>query len=240
MANISATTTLDSIVKDIQELSEESFGNRGYYRMLSLASRALLDINKFYATRVVTRKQYNLSDLTNGVLPYPDDCIAVVGVFYNEGNTLFPVTHRKDIIYGVNSPYYNLDDATDYTKEISDNYSANYAQPGAVNKYYVYDDVDGRRLIFDKTDDEKVWLKYISTGIDSELGQDTIVPEIYRETIENYVMWKDLMFRGQVNAALAYKEEYKMAAKKLKAIQLPSLEEFKDAVYSTISQGPRR
>ncbi len=234
MANISATTTLDSIVKDIQELSEESFGNRGYYRMLSLASRALLDINKFYATRVVTRKQYNLSDLTNGVLPYPDDCIAVVGVFYNEGNTLFPVTHRKDLIFEEEGG------SVSATYEILDNYSANYAQPGAINKYYVYDDVDGRRLIFDKTDDEKVWLKYISTGIDSELGQDTIVPEIYRETIENYVMWKDLMFRGQVNAALAYKEEYKMAAKKLKAIQLPSLEEFKDAVYSTISQGPRR
>jgi len=235
MANISATTTIDTIIKDFQHITGRGDGD--YYRLFQMVVRALQDIYQFHAMRVVQRKEYNLADLTNGVLPYPQDCIGVIGIEYNRSNRLYPASHKLDIIYGENAS-----GSVSYVAERDDSYVSNYGKTGGRNLYYYTDDKANRRLIFDAVADEKIWLKYVSTGIDADLAEDTVVPKAYVEFIENYIMYKEasLHRRGNKNAAMFYWEEYKKAARRLKTFQGPSLEELKDAIYDGYSQGPKR
>jgi hypothetical protein len=255
MANISATATIDSIIKDLQHISKRDFEGEGYgyNRLLTLVIRAIKDIRKFHAPSVVTQKQYNLSNLINGVLSYPDDCIGVVGVFYEEGGTLFPASERNDIVWedvdedgsvssvtSVNDNYIGTDFYNNYYFTLT-----NYDRAGGRNRYYYTDDKENRRLIFDATADVKIFLKYVSTGIDATLATDSVVPEEYVETIEAYVLWQEALKRGSfdkrfLQSVRLYKNAYNEATRRLKAFQSPTIEQWKDMLYQTFKQGVKR
>lgn len=249
MSNISATTTLDGIVKDFQHISGRE--DRDYWRLFHLAVRGLMDLKKFHATRVVTTKEYNLSNLTNGVLHYPSDCIGVVDVFYDRGNTLFSVTQRNDIVYhqddgGSVSDVDEIYDFAYWNEENGYYYPSTglpgYGVTGGKNEYYVYDDKENRRLIFDRTADEKVWLRYVSTGISQSLAEDTVVPVEYQELIEAYMLWQESLKHKDMNKNLVqlYWKNYKTESRRLKAFQAPTIDEWRDVIYDTFKQTPKR
>lgn len=233
---MNATTTLHSIVKDFQYITGR--GDEDYFRLLHMAARALKDVRKFHATRVVTTAESNLSNLTNGVWHYPSDCIGVVDVFYDRGNTLFPAGQRNDIVYHTNDSgsVSDVDDITDYTY-----WNGGYGVSGGRNQYYFYDDKENRRLIFESNNDEKIWVRYVSTGIGS-LGENTIVPEEYQEIIEAYILWQEALKHHNYskNTVGLYKQAYNQASKRLKAFQSPTLNEWMDVIYSTFRQTPKR
>jgi len=232
---MNATLTLHSIVKDFQHVTGRS--DDEYYRLLNLAARGLRDVRKFHATRVVKTKEYNLSNLTNGVLHYPENCIGIVDVFYNRSNRLFPARQRDDIVYHLNESGSVSDVESPIANDI---YTAKYNVPGGLNQYNYTDDKENRRLIFDNVNDEKIWLKYVSTGI--TLGENTIVPEEYQEIIEAYILWQEALKHRNfsLNRVRPYKQAYNQAAKRLEAFQSPTLNEWKDIIYSTFKQTAKR
>jgi hypothetical protein len=246
---MNATTTLHSIVKEFQHLTGRD--DNDYYRLLRLASRALVDLRKFHLPKVVVTKEYNLKNLTNGVLHYPDNCIAVVDIYYDRGNTLFPVTKRNDIVYHQNESgsVSDVDEIYDYGywgKENGYYYpTANllgYGVSGGKNEYYLYDDKENRRIIFDRTIDEKIWVRFVSTGIDNSTAENTIIPIEYQELIEAYILWQEALKHRNTNRNLVrlYKQNYNQESRRLKAFQAPSIEEWKDVIYSTFKQTPKR
>ena len=249
MSNISATTTIDTIIKDFQHISGRTEAKSNEYnKLLTLCVRALQDIRQFHASTVVSTKEYNLNNLTNGVLAYPSDCLGIIGVFYNEGDALFPARQRDDIIYttGDSGSVSSVEDINDYYTNV-DYYAnhyrvyTNYGAAGGRNRFYYTDDKESRRLIFDATADEDIWLKYVSTGVDGTLGEDTIVPKEYVETIEAYMQWQEALKDIRlIKFAETYRRAYKQAARRLRAFQSPTIEEWKDVLYSTFKQGVKR
>ncbi|WP_292485849.1 hypothetical protein [Methanohalobium sp.] len=239
MAGTSALMTIDSVVKGLQYYTGR--GERDYMKLLGLVGRGIREMKKMGDPRAIERTSENLSNLTNGVMPYPEDALKIVNIFYNEGNRLFSIPERSDIVfkdtYDFPLPYYKN---VESVKEINDEYARNFATPGGVCKYYYTDDTEGRRIIFDKTADEDIFIHYIGTGIDDSMAQDTLIPVTYQSPLEYFVLWKLSSLEKRKDDAMYFKSEYNMELKKMKYFSLPSMEQIKTAIYSTYSQAPIR
>jgi len=233
------TVTLYQIIKDYQHITGRN--DRDYYRLLNMSVMCLRDLNMFAVDRVKTYK-VNTSEITNelGIISYPSDCIGVYGVFYNYGGKLYPVTNRQDMIYTDSYGVFDSDIGEGVDLD-SDGYNG-FATRGGKNDYYYYDDTNQRRLVINGVGDVTLWIQYVSSEIDSSKGEQTVLPVFYEEAIHNYLAWKEALLhkQGQINRANLYYTEYKKAKKKIKVFQSPTLEEYRDAIYSVWRRTPKR
>jgi hypothetical protein len=239
MAKTSALITLHQVVKSLQLYGDLS--GEDYFKLLGLVGRGLNRLNMLHDPSVISVYEENLSNLTNGVLGYPQDCIKVIDVYFKEEGQLKPLVRRKDIAYkdgyAFPLPYTRGVDSVD---EINDQYDGKFALTGGKSEYYYKDDVSNRRLIFDVTADEDIWVWYVGTGIDSSLGEDTMVPVLYQPFLERYVLYENSILKNRKQDAEFYEQKMNTSIKEIKYFRLPSLNEIKDAIYSTYSQGPKR
>ena len=232
MTDTSPLITIDSVVKNLQYYTD--MRGKNYHKLLGLVGRGIREAKLYYNSGLIEKADYNLSNLTNGVLEYPEDALKIIEVYYDEGGTLFPIPPRKDIVYE------GTEGVVTDVQEINDNYKRNFAIPGGRSKYYYKNDQKNRRLIFDMTADEAIYLFYISSGIDIESGEDTLIPVTFQSVLEMFVLYKWNVLRGNMNRSIFYWEEYKKEVKKVKYLNLPTLEQIKTAIYSTYSQGVTR
>ena len=231
--------TIDSVVKNLQWYTGRE--GKDYLKLLGLVSRGISEIKKMGDANAIERAETNLSDLTNGVWPYPKDALKVVDVYYNEANRLFPIPERKDVVfkdtYDFPLPYYKT---VSDVREIKDEYTRNFSIPGGRCKYYYTDDKENRRLIFDKTADEYLWMFYVGTGVDESLGEDTMIPSNYQPVLEQFVLWKLASLENRKEDSKFHQMEYNTEIKKMKYFNFSSLEKIKNEIYQTYSQGPSR
>jgi hypothetical protein len=232
MAKTSALITLHQVVKSLQLYGDLS--GEDYFKLLGLVGRGLNRLNMLHDPSVISVYEENLSNLTNGVLGYPQDCIKVIDVYFKEEGQLKPLVRRKDIAYNTS------DGTVTEVYEINDQYDGKFALTGGKSEYYYKDDVSNRRLIFDVTADEDIWVWYVGTGIDSSLGEDTMVPVLYQPFLERYVLYENSILKNRKQDAEFYEQKMNTSIKEIKYFRLPSLNEIKDAIYSTYSQGPKR
>jgi hypothetical protein len=236
---ISALTTLDKVVKTLQY--NTGMGDRNYGKLLGVVGRGLTELRMFHDPKVIEISEANLSDFTNGVMPYPDDCVKVIDVFYAENGQLVPLGRNNKLVYKNASEFpLPLTNEIDGVTEVNDKFSGKYAITGGRSKYYYKDDPTGRRLIFEHTSDEDIWVYYVGTGIDSSLGEETLIPQIYQNYLEYYTLGKLAALTNKKADAEFYDRKTAKEAAKIKYFRLPSFEEIKDAIYSTFSQAPKR
>lgn len=209
----------------------------------------LRDLNMFAVDRIKTYK-INTADISNdlGIISYPSDCIGIYGVFYNNGGKLYPVTNRQDMIYttthyisGSVSTSIMDSDIGEGVDLDSGTYNG-FATRGGKNAYYYFDDENKRRIIINGVGDVQLWIQYVSSNIDNSQGEDTLLPIFYEEAIHNFIAWKDALFhyQGNRNEANLYYTEYKKSKRKIKVFLGPSLEQYRDALYSVWRRTPKR
>lgn len=232
MADTSALITLHQVVKELQHLTRK--GDRDYYRILGLVGRGLTKINLLHDPKLVAIDETNLSDLTDGVYSYPSSALKIVDVFYAEHGKLVPIVRRRDIVRKTSGG------TVSSVAEIVDKYGGKFHIPGGRCKYYYKDEVKDRRLIFDATADEDIWVYYVSTGIDQDNGEETLIPVLYQDYLEYWVLHKLMALEGNMNRATYYERLATDQAKIIKYSRLPSLNEIKDAIYETTHQGVKR
>jgi hypothetical protein len=247
MSETSGTITLYQVIKDFQHISGR--GERDYYRLLNMATMCLRDLNMFTVDRVKTYK-VNTAQIGNdlGIIPYPDDCLGVYGVFMNDGGTLYPLVERDDMIYtlsenisgSISTSYQNEDIGEGVT--LDSGQDNGFATRGAKSPFYFHDDTNKRRLIINGTGDVQLWIQYVSSGIDKDKGEQTVVPAYYEEAIHNYLLWKEsyIHMGGDIRKKEAYFREYKKSIKKIRSFEAPTLQEYKDALYSVWRRTPKR
>lgn len=239
MANTSALITLHSVVKNLQNYTE--MGDKMYLKLLGMAGRGVRQINMFHDSKIVEVDQSNLSELTNGVYPYPEDCLKIIDVFYSGDGRLIPMSRRRDLVYkdthNLPLPYTKSVESVDERK---DTYRGKFAVGGGRNKYYYKDDAKGRRVIFDMVMDQDFWVYYVSTGVDSSLGEQTLIPAFYQDYLEFFILAKLAALRNNKRDAEFYERRAIRESTRIKYFRLPALNEIMDAVYETIYQGPKR
>lgn len=232
MADISALITLHQVTKEIQHLTRK--GDREYIRILGLVGRGLTKINLLHDPKLVSIDETNLSDLTGGVYSYPSSAIRIVDIFYAEHGKLVPIVQRRDMVRKTSGG------TVSSVTEIIDTYGGKFHIPGGRCKYYYKDEVKDRRVIFDATADEDIWVYYVSTGIDADNAEDTLIPVLYQDYLEYWTLHKLMAMEGNMNRAGYYERLARDQAKIIKYSRLPSLNEIKDAIYESMHQGLKR
>ncbi len=117
-----------------------------------------------------------------------------------------------------------------------------YGLRGGINRAYFRYDEEKRQFLF--TGDvprSEIVLEYVSTGV--KLSSSTIIPRQAVKPLVNWTFWQLVEYDSSVPAN--EKERKKMLyyedVNELRAFQYtPTMDEYRDAMYKTIKQTPRR
>jgi hypothetical protein len=215
---MTALITPEDIINDVL-LDVSDFSNNEYMRALRFVERGVGEINLFHS------KEYKIVKLTineNLTATLPDDYVrhSMIGVLIN--NQIYPLSsNNENVNTGENKTYKDT--------------SYRLGHKGGLSAYGEYTiNQSQHRIEFSKNIVSlDVYLKYISTGLES----DKKIPVIYRETLIAYVKWK---LEKDVNLRMVLEREYYQEVGKLRESLVPTMHEVYDAILSGQSITPKR
>lgn len=120
--------------------------------------------------------------------------------------------------------------------------SSLYGLPGGINRaYYRYDEENRQFLFSGSIPRAEIVLEYISSGI--KLSGTTIIPRIALPVLQRYVFWQRVEDDPRVPDAVKERKQ-KLYLEELEKVRFfetaPTIEEYKDSLYRSIKQGPKR
>lgn len=234
MADTSGWITIKNMVK---EILLETGRDEGYEKIcMHHVINGVRELNKFHYDNVKTSK---VTCNSIGIIDLPSDFVKEVALSYNYQGVMVSLTRRDDMVRTttLSSGAETLDsDAGEGTNlDTGGNYS--YATVGGKNDYYYTIDERNTRIIVRNSPTRTLFLQYISSGIDLDLGNSTLIPVRIKEALKFYVLYKDALVSdyGNKKLFLAYKNEYNEEVSKLKFLELPTADELRDVLYETYS-----
>ena len=217
--------TIKEIVADIM-LDMDDQSNGQFLRATRFIERGIGELKLFHAKMTTPVKlNINYDTLT---APLPSDYVRYVeiGVYNNHGQ-LIPLTINDKLI-NVQAKSCDSDKADEV--EYIDT-SNRYGHKGGLSEFKECRiNLEKHRIEFSTNlKGYDVYLKYISTGVDS----NTLIPVIYRESLIAYGRWK---LEKNPNLRDYLKREYYEEVEKLRDAQSPTLQELYDAVLQSSNQ----
>ncbi len=229
--------TVDEFVNTY--LLEHDLDEENYLRIKQLALKAIkhhnLHDNPIPVFRVVTLGS-NLNEIN-----LPDDFVELRSVSMSYKGKLWSFTEDNKLV--ITTSQVDGQEVFDVTEgkgiEIDNGTYQGYGARGGINRYYITPDIENNRIIVNGFPPAPVILEYISTGI--RLDAETFIP-IKAE--EMYECWIDLKLASMDKKdGLGWfqeaKRSYKTARNEFRDLNW-TLDQFKDIMYSTSGQAPKR
>jgi hypothetical protein len=232
MADSSGWTNLKGVV---QEVLFETGRDQGLYKKyMHLAINGLRDLNMFHFNNVKTVK-VTANDL--GVIEYPSDWVGFVKLSLDLNGELYPLTERCNLIPTTTTEegdeVLDSDIGEGVSPDTGQTLYYGYQTVGGKNDYYYALDDRNTRIIVRGVPTRNLFLQYTTSGVDTDDGTETNVPQKVKEVLKLYILYKDALTNDKANKNLygMYKSEYREEVSKLHMFELPSTDELRDMVY---------
>lgn len=235
MADTSGWITIKKMVK---EILLETGRDEGLYKLyMHHVINGVRKLNMFHYDNVKTSK---VTANSIGVIDLPSDFIQEVKLSMNYGGLLYPLTRRDDIV----STTTTLSGAETLDSDIGEGVALDtggdyaYQTVGGKNDYYYTIDHRNSRIIVRDVPTRTLFLQYITSGIDLDDGNDTLIPVKIKEALKYYVMLQDCIMNDDSDKRLCqlYERNYNGAVSELQFMGLPTASELEDMIYETYSE----
>ena len=232
-----------SIKKMVKEILLETGRDEGQYKLLMHhVINGVRELNIFHYDNVktikVTCNSLGIIDLSTEAPDY----IQLVKLSMNYQGLMYPLT-RQDMMVrtlsdGDEDGSYSLDSTIGEGVALSTGGDYSYATLGAKNDYYYTVDERNTRILVRDIPTRTLFLQYISSGIDLDDGNGTLIPIKLKKALKYYVMLQDAIMNDSVDKRLVplYERNYNGAISELGFIELPSASELEDMIYATYSE----
>jgi hypothetical protein len=230
----------------IRQLANSAIGQMGkkgemslYFPFVKLLIRGYKQLNQFSLNMPKTER---IMMNSIGCIDIPDDYMGFVslGIPYKGRIWTFTRSDRLITPDGMVCGEATLSAANGETITIGNSTIAGYGVGGGANDYYYKLDLPGHRIIINGFPRTTVTLNYISSGI--SMSETTWIPRIAEEALIAWVMWQRVVYDDAVPMGIKnqYKQEYIEKENEIKFSEMPTLDEFYDAIYQTFTQGLKR
>ena len=226
MANISSLISLDAFVRRL--LAKEGKDDDDYFRYMQIACDGLRDmyIHDFQVevTKVVT------VDTTTNTFDFPSDFVRYIAIatpidgrwwVYTRDDSMVPLEDDDSV------------DIQDSLPNIADyEIFASLGQAGGSNRYYFRPDYANRRFQVAGYTPDIVVLKYVTNGINSA---GTInIPDYALPALEAYTRLSIADYDDHAESTIhRLQRQYDLARRKMRQVHRPTLQDLKDAIYSS-------
>jgi hypothetical protein len=230
-------------VRQLANSAIEQMGKKGemsmYFKMVRYIIRGYKQLNQFSLNMPKVAKLY-MNNIN--CIDIPEDYMGFVSLGVPYKGRVWTFTRDDKLINpdGFVCGEDTLDGETGETTVIGNTTIAGYGVVGGGNDYYYKIDLPNHRIIINGFPRTTVTLNYISTGI--SMSSETWIPRIAEEALIAWCQWQRIVYDDTVsgNIKAQYKQEYIEKENEIKFSEMPTLDEFYDAIYSTFMQGLKR
>lgn len=236
------TNRLVDVKKVIEDyMLQASIDRSQYHRLSAIALQGVRDLNlfKINGSKIV---ELPMNPKTNTV-NLPSDYIRLVSIGIPYHGKMWMFT-RNDSILKTTSFVGGAEilDPEDGEGENINDYSktVGYGTTGGYNQYYYSLDETGGRIIINGFPTTNVILIYMTSGISLDGG--IFIPQYAYNWMFNWLVWKDSLLDKSISIGEKQlrEENFYIENRKLQKIQMPTLHEIRDALYSTFKQTVKR
>jgi hypothetical protein len=234
MAEISGLKTLKQVVQELIFSSGRSEAD--YFKFLQFAIRGFKEAKMLHMNGFTKIAKLTVTDINTIALP--DDYMSFIRVVIPINGEYWSLTEKETLVYSQTGSVLDTDDGEG--EEINDSYAITYGDVGGKNTHgYIKLDEVNDRIIVNKLDADRteVMLIYVSTGI-NEKGTDTYVPDRIVRMLHMYILYSDHLYKNQPYEH--YLKEYEREVDKVKFLEAPSFDAFRDALYEVFTSTPQR
>jgi len=215
-----------------------------YFNYLMHAQDCFRDLNISHLPYYTEAKVTVTPIGTNaGIVVWPIDMIDFISVGLPKNGVFWTFTERRDMNTTTTGTYpaetftSTLGDGE--TFDVPEDGGVDYGVRGGVNDYYYFIDWADRRIYLDGDTGTTVILRYVSSGITS--GSETYVPVVCTRAIDTYLRWMEAqMNKTTLGDVQLRKQDYDEALMWLRRQQMPTMEQFRDALYGVTTQVAQR
>jgi hypothetical protein len=239
MAEIDGIITLDKFVKKI--LFKTNKNHDEYFRVFQVVADGLRHLC-MHSLGFVTWTKLTVDTDTN-TIDFPDDYVGFVSLSVPDDGRMWQLTRNDDLVPTTSTDsggleYLDEDDGegVDLNDELV---PIGYGTRGGYNDYYYQIDHKKRRFIINGITTDHVILRYISSGVNATTS--TSVPLYLEEPLEYYVFWKMAEYEGaREDVIYGKRQSFNLALRRMKKFNAPSIQEVKDAIYTSANQSLHR
>ena len=236
MAELSGIKSIPDMVEEYLLLSKKPMDEYIRYQQLLIngfKEAKLFHLKGFPKVSKLTVSSINTIDL-------PDDYMSFVAVVVPLQGQYWALTEKNAIVFSQTGSTLDEDDGEGV--DISDAYLFDYQSAGGVNREgYIRMDERNRRIVLNKLQNSRteVFLIYNSTGVNA--GATTYIPERVKNMLFAYINWMDKVWTDQHPVAIKTSMDiYYGEVDKVKYLEAPSLQAFRDALWSVTNPLPQR
>lgn len=238
MAELDGIKSIPDMVEEYLVLSKKPLDEYTRYQQLLIngfKEAKLFHLKGFYKVAKMTVSSINTIDLSTLT-----DYMSFIGIAVPIQGEYWLLTEKGAMVFSQSGASLDSDDGED--EEISDAYYFDYQSAGGINKegYFKLDEAN-RRIILNKLDSSRteVFLLYISTGVNA--GATTYIPERVKSMLFAYISWMDKVFTDAHPVAIQVaRDHYYGEVDKVRYLEGPSLQEFRDALWEVTNPLPQR
>jgi len=222
-------TQISSVVDDVQNELKD-YNDKSYFRFLRFVERGLKELNIFHLNNVSVMTLTVDTDSKSAPLPGDFLTLRRIGVLLGNGR-VYPLTADSDLNINKDSECGQIqkDDSTAIVQDYR-----TYKSRGGTSEAGTYRiNYKQNRIEFGPSvTSDTVIIEYVSSGI--QINGDTFVPELAREALMSFVMWKI----QPIGTALRQRAEiaYYTEIKKLNDAMMPTMDEMVDALLQGKTQ----
>jgi len=228
MAELSGIKSLPQLVEEYLFLTKKPMDE--YFRYQQLAINGFKEAKLFHLKGFA--KVVKLVVTAIDTIDLPDDYMSFIGVAVPIKGEYWLLTEKGAMVFSQDAAPLDADDGEGV--DVSDAYYFDYQSSGGINKegYIRLDEANSRIIINNLSNSRtEVFLLYVSTGINA--GATTYIPERAKNMIFAYMRYMDKSFTDQPPMAVKMaQDQYFMEVDKVKYLEAPSLQAFRDALWS--------
>jgi len=230
-------------IRQLANSAIEQMGKKGemsmYFKMVRYIIRGYKGLNQFSLNMP---KMAKLAMNNINCVDLPDDYMQFVSLGIPYKGRVWTFTREDRLITpdGVVCGVDTLSTAAGENTTIGLSQVSGYGVGGGNNEYYYKLDLPGNRIIINGFPKVTVTLHYISSGI--SMDSETWIPRIAEEALIAWCQWQRVVYDDSVPGSIKaqYKQEYIEKENEIKFTEMPTLDEFYDAIYETFTQGLKR
>ena len=211
-----------------------------YHRYEQLVIQGLTELNLYVRSYP---KQVKVDMNNQGWIDVPDDFIDLVTIGVHHNGQLFTFTRNDRILVttSIDSLYNEYQDELEGEGVAIDNGQiTGFGARGGKNEFYYKWDKGERRIYIAGFPRQTVFLTYISSGVGFD--SPTHIERAVLPLLEAYVVWKDARYDREIPANHKQLLEYyfHQERRKLRALNAPTADEWRDAIYKSYKRAVKR
>jgi hypothetical protein len=211
-----------------------------YHRYEQLVIEGLTELN-LYVRSYPKQTKVDMDD--QGWVDLPSDFVDFVSIGIHHNGQLFTFTRNDKIIVttSIDSLYNEYQDELEGEGVAIDNGQiTGFGARGGKNEFYYKWDKGERRIYIAGFPQQTVFLTYISSGVGFD--SPTHIERAVLPALTSYVMWEDAKYDREIPANQKQLLEYyfHQERRKLRSLNAPTADEWKDAIYKSYKRAVKR